>query len=104
QQNAFEDRLSVLFGQYDLSSEFYNLHSSSLFLNSSFGTGPEFAFTGRGGPSIFPETAVGGRVEVRPRPGGVVRPGRGPRGTCQRPAGGWGHGVLQRRRRLAGRG
>ena len=73
QQNAFEDRLSVLFGQYDLSSEFYTLQSSSLFLNSSFGTGPEFALTGRGGPSIFPETAVGGRVEVRPIPAVVVR-------------------------------
>ena len=73
QQNAFEDRLSVLFGQYDLSSEFYTLQSSSLFLNSSFGTGPEFALTGKGGPSIFPETAVGGRVEVRPIPALVVR-------------------------------
>jgi len=73
QQNAFEDRLSVLFGQYDLSSEFYTLQSSSLFLNSSFGTGPEFALTGKGGPSIFPETAVGGRVEVRPIPAVVVR-------------------------------
>ncbi len=73
QQNAFEDRLSVLFGQYDLNSEFYYLPSSNLFLNSSFGIGPEFSLTGRGGPSIFPETAVGGRVEVRPIPALVVR-------------------------------
>ena len=73
EQNAFEDRLSVLFGQYDLSSEFYDLLSSNLFLNQSFGTGPEFSQTGRGGPSIFPETAVGGRVEVRPIPTLVVR-------------------------------
>jgi porin len=73
EQNASEDRLSVLFGQYDLSSEFYTLQSSNLFLNQSFGTGPEFSHTGQGGPSIFPETAVGGRVEVRPIPAVVVR-------------------------------
>jgi len=73
EQNAFEDRLSVLFGQYDLNSEFYYLQSTVLFVNSSFGIGPEFSLTGRGGPSIFPETSVGGRVEVRPIPAVVVR-------------------------------
>jgi porin len=73
EQNAFEDRLSVLFGQYDLDAEFYNLQSAQLFLNNSFGIGPEFSFTGRGGPSVFPETAVGGRIEVRPIPAVVVR-------------------------------
>ncbi len=73
EQNAFGDRLSVLFGQYDLSSEFYTLQSSNLFFNQSFSTGPEFSQTGRGGPSIFSETAVGGRVEVRPIPAVVVR-------------------------------
>jgi len=73
EQNAFEDRLSVLFGQYDLNSEFYSLQSAQLFLNNSFGIGPEFSLTGQGGPSIYPETAVGGRVEVRPIPAVVVR-------------------------------
>jgi len=34
---------------------------------------PEFSLTGRGGPSIFPETAVGGRVEVRPIPALILR-------------------------------
>ena len=73
QQNAFANRLSVLFGQYDLNAEFHSLPSANLFVNSSFGMGPELSQTGQGGPSVFPETAVGGRVEVRLIPEIVVR-------------------------------
>ena len=43
QQNLFGDRLSWLVGRYDLNTEFYRLQSAALFLNSSFGIGPEFA-------------------------------------------------------------
>ena len=42
--------VSVLAGLYDINSEFYRLQSAGLFLNSSFGIGPEFrkaASTGR---------------------------------------------------------
>jgi porin len=66
QQNAFKDHLSVLAGRYDLNSEFYRLQSASLFVNSSFGIGPEFAQSGANGPSIFPNTAVGARVAFKP--------------------------------------
>ena len=38
---------------YDLNSEFYRVESGGLFLNSSFGIGPEFARSGAGGPSPF---------------------------------------------------
>lgn len=66
QQNLFGNRFSVLFGRYDLNSEFYRLQSASLFLNSSFGIGPEFSLSGVEGPSIFPSTSVGARFEIKP--------------------------------------
>jgi porin len=68
QYNFLDDRLSALVGQYDLNNEFYRLQSAALFLNGSFGIGPEFAFTGNGGPSIFPQTSVGARFAVRVAP------------------------------------
>jgi porin len=43
------ERLSLLGGRYDLNGEFYRLHSAALFLNSSFGMGPEFSQSGPGG-------------------------------------------------------
>lgn len=73
QQNFLAGRLSVLVGRYDLNSEFYHLNSSSLFFNSSFGIGAEFAQSGQGGPSIFPATAIGTRIAVKPAPNIVLR-------------------------------
>ena len=59
QQNLLQDRLSFLVGLYDVTSEFDVIRSSSeIFLNSSFGTGPEFASSGRNGPSTFPVTSL----------------------------------------------
>ena len=66
QQNLLGNRLSWLVGRYDLNTEFYRLQSGALFVNSSFGIGPEFAQSGRAGPSIFPNTAVGTRVDFKP--------------------------------------
>jgi len=68
QQNLFANRLSLLAGRYDLNTEFYRLQSAALFINSSFGIGPEFGQSGVAGPSIFPNTAVGARVEFDPSP------------------------------------
>ena len=73
QQNLFENQLSILIGRYDLNSEFYRLQSAGLFLNSSFGIGPEFSQSGRAGPSIFPDTSVGARIAWKPAPGVVLR-------------------------------
>jgi len=73
QQNFFGNRLSALAGIYDVNSEFYHLHAADLFLNSSFGIGPELSQSGRGGPSVFPQTAAGARFEVKPREGVVLR-------------------------------
>jgi len=64
QQNLFE-RFSLLAGLYDMTSEFDVMVSSSeLFVNSSFGTGAEFAASGKSGPSTFPATALGIRAQA----------------------------------------
>lgn len=73
QQNLLGNRLSWLVGRYDLNTEFYRLQSGALFLNSSFGIGPEFAHSGVAGPSIFPNTAFGTRVDFKPSPNVVWR-------------------------------
>lgn len=66
-------RWSFLVGRYDVSSEFYRLASTGLFLNSSFGTGPEFSQSGIGGPSIFSDTSVGARLLFKPSPNILIR-------------------------------
>src|SRR5256886_972956 len=66
QQNLLDNRLSWLVGRYDLNTEFYRLQSGALFINSSFGIGPEFSHSGRAGPSIFPNTTAGTRLEYKP--------------------------------------
>jgi porin len=73
QRNFFAGRFSVLAGRYDLNSEFYRLNSAGLFLNSSFGVGPEFSQSGLAGPSIFPNTAIGARIAFKPAPNVVLR-------------------------------
>lgn len=62
QQNFFNDRLSILAGLYDLNSEFDVLRPGTLFINSSFGIGAEYAQSGQNGPSIFPVSSLGIRM------------------------------------------
>ena len=65
QQNFMDKRFSILAGLYDVTSEFDVIRASSeLFLNSSFGTGGEFAASGRNGPSTFPNTSLGIRGQA----------------------------------------
>lgn len=73
EQNLFGNRFSALVGRYDLNTEFYRVHTADLFLNASFGMGPEFSQSGKAGPSVFPNTSVGGRFEVKPIEGVVLR-------------------------------
>ena len=63
QQTLFDARVSILAGRYDLNTEFDRSQSSGLFLNSSFGIGPEFS---QNGPSIYPATSFGARIAYRP--------------------------------------
>ncbi|MFP3947255.1 MAG: carbohydrate porin [Longimicrobiales bacterium] len=66
QQNFPQADLSVLAGLYDVNSEFDVLREARVFLNSSFGIGAEFAASGRNGPSIFPVTSLGTRIQWHP--------------------------------------
>lgn len=66
QQNFFNDNLSVLGGLYDLNSEFDVLKPGTLFINSSFGIGAEYAQSGPNGPSIFPVSSLGIRFAMSP--------------------------------------
>lgn len=52
-------------GIYDLNSEFYATDSSGLFLHPAFGIGSELAQTGVLGPSIFPYTGLGLRLQYQ---------------------------------------
>ena len=48
----------LLFGLYDLNSEFDALDSSALFLGSAHGIGTDISQSGDNGPSIFPSTSL----------------------------------------------
>ena len=66
QQNLFQERVSVLAGLYDVTSEFDVISSASeLFVHSSFGTNPTFALSGKNGPSTFPNAALGLRAQAK---------------------------------------
>jgi porin len=73
QYNVFGNKFSALIGRYDLNTEFYRVQSAGLFLNSSFGIGPEFSGSGAGGPSIFASTSLGVRLAYKPKSNLVVR-------------------------------
>jgi porin len=73
QYNFADNRFSVLAGRYDLNTEFYHLTSASLFLNSSFAVGPEFALSGFAGPSIFPDTSLAVRLADKPDPNIILQ-------------------------------
>jgi porin len=64
---------SVLIGRYDLNSEFDVMEAGGLFLSSSQGIGPDISQTGAAGPSIFPRTAFGIRLQQRLVGGGTLR-------------------------------
>ncbi len=52
------DSSELLFGLYDLNSEFDALDSSALFLGSAHGIGTDISQSGDNGPSIFPSTSL----------------------------------------------
>jgi porin len=56
------ENTSILAGLYDLNSEFYANDSAGLLIAPPFGIGSELAATGPNGPSIFPSTALGVRI------------------------------------------
>jgi len=63
EQHLFNNKLSILFGLYDLNSEFDTRETSALFINPSHGIGAEFSMAGENGPSIFPTTSLALRMK-----------------------------------------
>jgi hypothetical protein len=74
-QNLFDNRLSVLFGLYDLNSEFAVIQSEQVFINSSHGIDLTLAASGRNGPSSFPTTSVLYESSLNPSHGFMSRAG-----------------------------
>lgn len=64
---------SVKLGLYDVNSEFDALEASSLFIGSAHGVGTDFSQSGGNGPSIFPVTSLGIRVQAQPVAGLTLR-------------------------------
>jgi porin len=63
EQKLLNESMSVLFGLYDLNSEFDVRESSGIFINPSFGIGFDFAQSGQNSPSIFPYTSLALRIK-----------------------------------------
>lgn len=73
-QQAFAGgKASALAGLYNVNSEFYANEAAGLLINPSFGIGSELAATGPNGPSIFPSTALGARLNIDLGEGGYAR-------------------------------
>ena len=64
-QKEFDNGNSLLFGLYDLNSEFYSTDASALLIHPSFGIGIDFSQSGRNGPSIFPNLGLALRAKVQ---------------------------------------
>lgn len=64
EQSFAGGRASLRGGLYNLNSEFYSNETAGLFLAPAFGIGSELAATGPNGPSIFPSTALGLRMNA----------------------------------------
>lgn len=62
QRSFFNDKLSVLFGLYDLSGEFNINAPATYFIHSSLGTSAALGTSGRNGPTIFPMSALALRL------------------------------------------
>ncbi len=59
-EQRFDGGLSLLFGWHDMNSEFYVSEQASLFMNSSFGIGPEISVNVPA--SLWPEAGAGLRL------------------------------------------
>jgi len=63
-EQQFGESVSVKAGLLDVNAEFDVLDSSGMFISSAHGIGTDIGQTGENGPSIFPVTALGVRVQA----------------------------------------
>jgi len=71
EQRFADGTLSLLAGLHDLNSEFYSSEFASLFVNSSFGIGPEIS--GNVSGPLFPKAALGLRLRLLPQDGWYIQ-------------------------------
>mgnify|MGYP000636893373 CR=1 FL=1 len=64
EQNLFSDKLSLLIGLFDLNAHYDVKEVQSMFLNPSHGIGADFAQSGKNGPSIFPTSSFGIKLNL----------------------------------------
>jgi porin len=57
-ERRFDADGSILFGLYDLNSDFYSTEASGLLIHPAFGIGSELGQSGLNGPSIFPNLGL----------------------------------------------
>lgn len=69
----FNEQLSLMFGLYDLNSEFDSRQTSAIFINPSHGIGPDFSSSGVNGPSIFPTTSLTLRLKYQNESGFYIQ-------------------------------
>lgn len=66
EQQLYKEKLSLLFGLYDLNSEFDVQETSGIFINPSHGIGADYSQSGENGPSIFSTTSIAVRLKFKP--------------------------------------
>lgn len=72
-EQRFGAHLSLRVGLYSVDAEFDILDTASLFINAAHGTGSVLGLSGVNGPSIFPTTGLGGRLQYQWRNGWIFR-------------------------------
>lgn len=65
EKKFLNDDASLLFGLFDLNSEFDAKNSSALFVTPSQGIGSEFGMSGSNGPSIYPHPSLALRLSLK---------------------------------------
>jgi porin len=65
-QQQFGENVALKAGLIDQNTEFYANDASALLIGPEFGTPSEIAATGPGGPSVFPQSALAARLEIKP--------------------------------------
>jgi len=72
-EQDFGGKASIRGGLYNLNSEFYSNDAAGQLLAPAFGIGSELAATGPNGPSIFPATSLGLRLNINLGEGAYAR-------------------------------
>jgi porin len=65
-QQGFGENASLKVGLIDMNTDFFSNAASGLLIGPEFGTPSEIAATGPGGPSVFPQSSLAARLEIKP--------------------------------------